>query len=172
MVYILILIAGFSRVIPHPANFTALGSIGLFGGKYLDKKSSIASVIFIMLFTDTLIGFYNPKIMTAVYLSLIISVLLGQYLKERFSTSNLFLAIITSSTLFFIITNLAVFFFSGMYQLNFSGLFRCFVLAIPFYRNMFLGDLFYTTVIFGIYKIYNKSYIKNYISKINLKIIN
>lgn len=173
MSYILILLAGFSRVLPHPANFTAINSIGLFGGKYLDKKTAIVSIVFIMLFTDALLGFYNFKIMLAVYLSLIISAFLGQYLKNNFSLKNLSLSILASSTLFFITTNLAVFFFSGMYQLNFSGLLKCFVLAIPFYRNMFLGDLFYSTVIFGTYTMYNNSILKTQISKsiVKLKIL-
>ncbi|KKP89187.1 MAG: hypothetical protein UR93_C0001G0019 [Berkelbacteria bacterium GW2011_GWA2_35_9] len=162
MVYILILLAGFSRVITHPANFTAINAVGIFGGKYLDKKSAVISIIFIMLFTDALLGFYDPKIMLTVYISLIFSTLFGQYLKNHFNFKNLILAILTSSTIFFILTNLAVFFFSGMYILNFSGLVRCFALALPFYRNMLLGDIFYTTVIFGTYKLLNHSKLNHY----------
>lgn len=151
MSYILILLAGFSRIIPHPANFTAINSVGLFGGKYLDKKTAVVSIVFIMLFTDALLGFYNFKIMLAVYLSLIISVFLGQYLKNNFSLKNLSLSILASSTLFFITTNLAVFLFSGMYPHNFYGLIQCYQMAIPFFRNMLLGDIFYSSVIFSAY---------------------
>ena len=173
MAYILIFLAGISRVIPHPANFTALNGIGLFGGKHLDRKTAIISIVFIMLFTDGLLGFYNPKIMISVYLSLIISILLGQYLKYNFNTKNLFVAIFASSTVFFIITNLAVYFFSGMYVLNYSGLIRCFAMALPFYRNMFLGDIIYTTAIFGTYAVLNNSKLKSQFSKyiVKLKII-
>jgi len=172
MVYILILLACFSRVITHPANFTAINAIGIFGGKYLNKKSAIFSIIFIMLFTDILIGFYNLKIMLAVYISLIVSTLLGQYLKKHFNFKNLVFAIFTSSTIFFALTNLAVFFFSGMYILNVSGLIRCFTLALPFYRNMLLGDIVYTTVVFGLYEIYKILKTKNKKLRTELKSIN
>src|SRR3989304_1649502 len=35
---IMILAAAFSRLIPHPPNFTAVAAIALFGGTYFDKK--------------------------------------------------------------------------------------------------------------------------------------
>jgi hypothetical protein len=40
-----------------------------------------------------------------------------------------------------------------MYPRSFSGLMECYLLAIPFFRNTILGDLFYTGVFFGSYEL-------------------
>ncbi|MBM4167452.1 MAG: hypothetical protein FJ218_11125, partial [Ignavibacteria bacterium] len=37
----LILLAAFSRILPHPPNFTPVSAIALFGGVYLEKRWSI-----------------------------------------------------------------------------------------------------------------------------------
>jgi len=33
--------------------------------------------------------------------------------------------------------------------LDLSGLIQCFIMALPFYRGTFLGDIFYTGMFFG-----------------------
>jgi hypothetical protein len=47
---------------------------------------------------------------------------------------------ITSSFLFFFITNFGVW-LQGWYPANFAGLIRCFTMAIPFYRTMLIGNI-------------------------------
>ncbi len=47
---------------------------------------------------------------------------------------------ISSSFIFFIITNLGVW-LQGWYPMTFAGLSTCFTLAIPFYRTMLIGNL-------------------------------
>jgi hypothetical protein len=56
-----------------------------------------------------------------------------------------------SSILFFLLSNGAVWAFSGMYPLNPSGLAQCYVAALPFLEKTMLGDLFWTGVLFGGY---------------------
>ena len=46
---------------------------------------------------------------------------------------------LTASVFFFITTNLAVWWTSGMYPLTQEGLVTCFVLAIPFFHNSVLA---------------------------------
>jgi hypothetical protein len=36
-----------------------------------------------------------------------------------------------------------------MYAHTFAGLQTCFVAALPFFQNSLLGDMFYSTVLFG-----------------------
>jgi hypothetical protein len=46
----------------------------------------------------------------------------------------------------------------NMYAKNLAGLAQCYVMAIPFFRNTVLGDLFYTVMMFGGYKIVCRFY--------------
>src|SRR5262249_24383323 len=57
--------------------------------------------------------------------------------------------IVTCSFLFFLLSNGAVWAFSGMYPLSLSGLAQSYVAALPFLEKTMLGDLFWTAVLFG-----------------------
>ena len=50
--------------------------------------------------------------------------------------------ILASSTLFFIVTNFGVWLLG--YPNTIAGLISCYTLAIPFFLNTILGDLFFT----------------------------
>ena len=51
------------------------------------------------------------------------------------------MAILSTSTLFFVTTNLAVWLFEALYPKNLQGLLACYAAAIPFYQNQLVGDL-------------------------------
>jgi hypothetical protein len=53
------------------------------------------------------------------------------------------------SLLFFVLSNFAVWAFSGMYALDWQGLTACYVAALPFLQNTIAGDMFWTAVLFG-----------------------
>ncbi len=53
-----------------------------------------------------------------------------------------------SSTVFFVVSNLGVW-LGGFYPLTLSGLVECFVLALPFYGAILVGDGFYAAILFG-----------------------
>src|SRR5262249_8015345 len=53
------------------------------------------------------------------------------------------------SVLFFLLSNGAVWAFSGMYSLTWQGLVQCYVAALPFLENTVLGDLVWTAFLFG-----------------------
>jgi hypothetical protein len=48
-----------------------------------------------------------------------------------------------------------------MYEHTIDGLLFCYEMAIPFFRNTLLGDLFSSLVIFGMYDL-SKIFIKNH----------
>ena len=58
--------------------------------------------------------------------------------------------VVVASSLFFILSNLGVWYF--YYPLNWAGFINCFILAIPFFVNSLMGDLFYTSVLQFSYK--------------------
>ena len=57
------------------------------------------------------------------------------------------------SIIFFLTTNFAVWLFSDWYAENLSGLIMSYTLALPFFRNSLMGDIFYTAVFFGLYEL-------------------
>ncbi|MBT4121398.1 hypothetical protein HOE31_00385, partial [bacterium] len=57
------------------------------------------------------------------------------------------------SILFFLATNFAVWFFSPWYSHDLNGLLMTFTLAIPFFKNSLMGNVFFTSVLFGGFEI-------------------
>ena len=71
-------------------------------------------------------------------------------LGRRYGTSRVVVpAALTCSLIFFAVTNLAVWAFSGMYSLDLTGLIQCYTLALPFLKYTIAGDLFWAAVLFG-----------------------
>jgi len=140
------------RLVPHIPNFAPIAAIALFSGFYLKNRLTWLVPIAAMLASDTVIGFYQWPVMLSVYLSFILIALLGNHYQNKRNFSTVYGSSLLGSVSFFIITNLAVWAFSGMYILNYSGLVNCFYLALPFFRNTLFGDLFYVSLIFGLWE--------------------
>jgi hypothetical protein len=148
----LILVAALTRLIPHPPNFTAIGAMALFGGAYFDRKYlAFAIPLTAMFLSDIIIGFHPG--MYAVYLSFILIVVIGMTLKDRKKIGNIFLAAVSASVLFFIITNFAQWISYPLYSKDITGLIACYVAAIPFFHYTLLGDLFFAGVLFGAFEL-------------------
>ncbi len=148
----LVLGAALTRLLPHYPNFTAIGGLALFGGAYFDKKWQSFVIPFAALFlTDLLLGFHST--MFAVYGSFALIILLGMSLSKKRTVTSVLLASVTSSVLFFVITNLGMWMTMGMYPKTAAGLGMCYTAAIPFFHTTLLGDLFFTSVLFGAYEL-------------------
>jgi hypothetical protein len=146
----LVLLAAATRLLPHPPNFAPITAIALFGGAYFTNKKFAFAVPFIaMILTDLILGFHNT--MWAVYLSFIVTVLIGTNLKKK-KISNIAVASISSSILFFILTNFAFWATGLMYTTDLKGLTTCYVAAIPFFHNSIIGDLIYTAALFSAFE--------------------
>ena len=73
-------LAAFARLVPHPPNFTPVGSVALFGGATLRGWQAYAVPVLAMLITDPLLswmaGAHPYSVMSLViYASFIISVI-------------------------------------------------------------------------------------------------
>ena len=155
----LILAAVFTRLIPHPPNFAPIAAIALFGGAYFNNKKIAFIVPFAALFlSDLVIGFYEG--MWAIYLSFAVVVGIGFLLKNRITTGKVAIAAVSSSILFFVVTNFAVWISGFLYPMNFTGLITCYTAAIPFFHNTLIGDLVYTGALFGLYALARVKYPK------------
>lgn len=149
----LLIILGFSsRLLPHPANFAPIGAIALFAALYLPKKYALIIPLIAMFISDIFIGFYSLPIMLSVYIGFTIMSLIGLLVKKNKKFSTILGGTLVGSILFFLLTNFAVWAFGTMYSYTFSGLIQSYTMAIPFFKNSLLGDLFYSGIIIGGYE--------------------
>lgn len=170
---IIILLGAVFRLIPHIPNIAPITAIGLFGGVYLGKRYALIVPLLIMLLSDYLLLYINPfgkhifnfshfylpqalwynNTILAVYGSFLISGLIGIWLKNHKSLTNVIIASLVASTQFFLLTNAAVW-ISGSYDRSILGLWESYVAGIPFFRFTIMGDFFYTGVFFGGYELF------------------
>ncbi len=144
----LILAAAMTRLLPHPLNFAPVTAIALFGGaKFANTRLAFIVPLFAMLLSDFVLGFHDT--MPFVYGSFAVIVCLGLLLRRRQSVISIGTAAVSGSIVFFIVTNFGFWLMGTDYPGTFSGLAACYVAAIPFFQNTLLGDIVYTSVLFG-----------------------
>lgn len=165
---LIILGAIFLRLVPHMPNFAPITALGLFGGAYLNRRWAILIPFCAMIISDYLLLYISPyhidfkrihpisnmlhSTTPYVYLSFVISSLLGIWLKTYKNPKFILGASLIASFQFFVITNFGVW-ERGMYARDLSGLIESYIMGLPFYQWTVLGDLFYTTIFFGTYQL-------------------
>ena len=109
----LIIVLSFSRLIPHPWNFTPVLAMGIFSGFYF-KNFILSSfvVIFSMFIGDLFLGFHSTMFFT--YTSLIIAVVLGLFI-NKFKFTEILFSGLASSVCFFVVTNFGAWLTLEMY---------------------------------------------------------
>ena len=151
----LIVLLAFSRLIPHPPNFTPILGMAIFSGAIINRKFVAYLVpLAAMLLSDLYLGFHSG--MPIIYFTLAICVLIGTFIESKVTILNSILVITGGVLVFYLITNFAVWYGSGMYENSFSGLITCYVMGIPFLQNTFFSSLIYGMGAFLIYEMINK----------------
>ena len=167
-----VLVASLSRALPHPANFTPLTAIALFGAATLaDRRLAVAMPLLCLAVSDLCLegthrlglmptwGFY--KGMWTVYVSMLAITALGFLLRQRRDGVTIAGVTLAGSITFFVLSNFAVWALGEgtTYPHTLAGLAACYAAAIPFFHtaappfgflgNQLLGDAFYATALFG-----------------------
>lgn len=150
LVITLIILGILSRFLPHPANFTPIAAIALFAGAKLNKKIAPFIALAIIVISDLFIGLHDVIVFT--WGSFFLISLIGIYIRNKKGVTPIVRGALLSSIIFFIVTNFGVWIIGKWYEPNLNGLIRCYTLALPFFRNTLIGDLFYTGVFFGVYE--------------------
>ncbi len=171
-VFLLITIGFISRILPHTWNATPIGAITLFTGFLLGWRYAILIPFLTMLLSDLWIGTYQTPIMFSVYLSFISIGFLGIVLRKNQKYESFLAGGIIGATIFFLLTNGAVWWFSGMYPQTLYGLFTSYIAGLPVYKNMLIGDIFYVSIFYGIYQtaLHWSKYDKKIIRTLNFKV--
>ena len=165
----IIVLAAFSRIIPHMANFSPLGAIGIFGAAHFSKKWQalfipLAATWLSDLFINNVIyakyyptftwfaqGFYWQY---AAYLLIVIA---GFFIMKKVNPTRVLFGALTSSAIFFIVSNFGCW-PGSTYPQNFAGLMQCYVAGLPFVGGTLLGDLFYCAAMFGSFAYVQKQF--------------
>lgn len=145
----LILLGMIARLVPHPWNATPVMAIALFGGTYLSKRWAILLPLAIVAASDLLLGWHNTIPFT--WGAFALTGMLGWWIRSHPTTSRILLGSITGSVLFFLITNFGVWVTGELYPMTPEGLWQCYLAGLPFFRNSLIGDLVYTSALFGTY---------------------
>lgn len=164
----LIILALASRVLnaymPFLGNFAPVTAIALFGAVTFEKRwVALLLPISLMFISDLIIaqinGFSVIHHYTAfVYGSLIMVNVLGLAFKNNFGTSKMLGLSLISSLLFFLISNFGVWMdVKSGYARSFQGLMYCYEMGLPFFQWTVLGDLLFTTVLFGAYGVFTRT---------------
>jgi len=150
----LIIVLSFSRLIPHPWNFTPVLAMGIFSGFYF-KNFILSSfiVVFSMFVGDLFLGFHSTMFFT--YTSLIIAVVLGLLIKKFKFTEILFYGV-ASSVCFFLVTNFGAWLTLEMYEKSLAGLLQSYILAIPFFHNTLLSTFLYLILLKLLFNLFVK----------------
>ena len=157
----LLILAAFSRLIPHPPNFTALGAMALFGGAYVSSRTLAIILPLGALWVSDLIlnnlvytEFYHGFVLFSsghiwIYISFIVIVIIGRLTMKNVTMKSVGLSSVSASIIFFLLSNFGVWIGGMMYPLSLSGLISCYIAALPFFGWTLIGNAFYCTMLFG-----------------------
>jgi fucose 4-O-acetylase-like acetyltransferase len=144
----MILVAAFSRLVPHPPNFAPITSLALFSGAYFGFGLTAFVVPFAaMLLSDLFIGFHS--LMPVIYGCFFLMVWLGQKNLQKPTALRVGIGTFFASAIFFILSNLGVWLTTSYYEKSIAGLLTCYTAALPFWGNALAGDAFYSILLFG-----------------------
>jgi hypothetical protein len=148
VVFSVILVAAFLRLLPHWPNFTPIAAMALFAGTYFDRKQyAFAIPIAAMFISDLIIGLHAN--MPAVYLGFAITVLIGLSIRKKVNVGSVILASLSSSVIFFLVTNFAAWLSSPFYPQTAAGLAECYMAGLIFFRDTTYGFSFFLNDLFG-----------------------
>lgn len=144
------------------SNFNPVGSIALFGGAYFTSKwKGYATVLATLFTTDIIINYlYTSKFSfwypgaEFVYGSFALMVLVGSMIKVV-NVANVLLSSIAVVLIHWLITDLP---FGSLYPHTLAGYGESLVNAIPFEKNMALGTLVFSAILFGGFELAKTKY--------------
>jgi hypothetical protein len=165
----LILLAAFSRLIPHPMNFSPLGAIGLFGAAHFSKKWQafliplLATLLSDIFLNNVIYSQYHTSFTVFYegaywqYISYILITATALLVFRKVTAPRILVGALSSTVIFFLMSNMGVWVaHPEIYAQNFTGLIACYVAGVPFLKMTLFGDLFYSGVLFGVFYIAQK----------------
>ena len=139
-----------ARLLPHAPGFMPVAASGLFAARML-RIAPLAILVPVlgMVLSDMFLVGEDWRIQADGFAAIAVPAVTGIASRRWQGALPVLAVIVPSSILFFLLSNGAVWVFSGMYPPTLSGLVQCYAAALPFLDKTVLGDLFWTGVLFG-----------------------
>ena len=143
----------------YPWNFSPMSAFCLFGAAYYGRKSlAFLLPVLVWLLGDFGIWALTGKIewafhsnMLTVYSGYLLIAALGLWLRGKRSLPAVWCTGLVGQTLYFLLTNFGVWYFSMRYSKDAAGLSACYIAGLPFLGKSVASMLFFTTLIFRPY---------------------
>lgn len=168
LILLLIVVAAVSRMFPHPANFTPIGAIALFGTAYLKRRwLAVAIPLTAIFLSDVIINntmyahFYDGftlfyKGFAFTYGAIVLVTMMGFVTLRRVKVTNVLLSGLGASVIFFLVSNLGAWVAFPTYPHTGTGLMACYAAGIPFFKYTLLSNLMYSAILFGAFELAQK----------------
>jgi hypothetical protein len=134
---------------------TPTAAVAIFAGLYFSQLAIALLVpLSILALSDLILPAYDSiPVMIMTYATMTVPVWFGRLQRGEHSRWVTpcrwgFFGLLPA-TLFYLATNFAVWAFKSNYEKTLAGLVQCYWAAVPFYRWMLSGDLFYLAVLLG-----------------------
>jgi len=139
-----------ARLLPHVPGFMPVAASALFAGRML-RAPALAVIVPLaaMALSGIAMAADDWQVSLIVYAAITLPAFAGMLARRWHGAVPVVAAMVTCSLIFFLVTNLAAWAFSGMYPLTAQGLTQCYVAALPFLDKTVAGDLFWCAVLFG-----------------------
>lgn len=146
------------------SNFTPVGAIALFGGAYFtDKWKAYIVVLATLFFSDMVINYmYTGEFIvwysssSWLYLCFVLMVFIGSLIR-KVNIVNVLLASLGSVLIHWLIMDLPLL-YGNLYPHTLAGYGASLAAAIPFERNMLIGDAIYGAILFGGFELAKTKY--------------
>ncbi|MBI2681964.1 MAG: hypothetical protein HYX26_01880 [Acidobacteriales bacterium] len=154
LAYAFVILAVLIRLMPHPWHFTPVAAALLFFGARMPRRQMWVPLA-LLFGSDVLLNSLNayPLLDVQSWASLAfyaVAIVLGGTLRDTRNLARVGLTSIAASTVFFLTSNFMVWAAYTMYPHTLSGLATCYWMAIPFFRNTFVGDFVWSLAMFGL----------------------
>lgn len=150
LIAFLVAFVALARLLPHVWGFMPVAASALFAGRML-RNPVLAPVVPLaaMALSGLVLSGDDWRISLVTYAAITLPAFAGMATRNWRGVIGTAGTMVACSVAFFLLSNLAVWAFSGMYSHDLAGLTQCYVLALPFFQNTLAGDLFWTAVLFG-----------------------
>ncbi len=143
----------------YPWNFSPMSAFCLFGAAYCGRRYlAFFLPVLILLEGDLGIWALTGKVewafhqnMVTVYSGYLLIAALGMWLRGKRSLPAVWCTGLMGEILFFLLTNLGVWYFYATYSKDAAGLLACYTAGLPYFGKSVASTLFFTTLIFRPY---------------------
>jgi hypothetical protein len=154
LAYLFVVLAVAARFLPHPWHFTPVAASLLFFGARGSRRQLWVPLALLaasdVVLTKLIYAYpfeWDHFVTWAWYAAILA---LGTRLRDNSKPLWIVGSALASSVSFFLVSNFAVWACYNLYPKNFAGLMTSYALGLPFFQRALIGDLLFTSAMFGV----------------------